>query len=205
MKKLLLAIALMCTLTAPAADKSDKSALLASDKLIWAGIDYSQALFMGPGEFDKPETIFPKMLDTWNNLFLQERIRFVEKATGKKVVIDIAGVTKANQSASAKQIINIPDPDDTVEKTRITPEMIAKAVKFYKMDSRSGLGVVFIVDRLIKVNNKGRGAVYVVAFDVATREVIFSQREVHNATGFGFRNYWFRVIKDSEKALKDLS
>ena len=123
MKKILLAVIMMCGITAFGADTSAKN-LLASDKMVWAGIDYSQARFIGPGEFANPESIFPGMLEAWNDLFLQERTRFVEKATGKQMVVDIGGVTKANKDASAKQIISPPGPDDTVENTHITPENI---------------------------------------------------------------------------------
>jgi len=64
--------------------------------------------------------------------------------------------------------------------------------------------VVFIADRLVRMDKKGEGAVYVVAFNLASRDVIFSERVVSRASGFGFRNYWFRVVKDAEKALKKL-
>jgi hypothetical protein len=204
MKKVLLAVAMMCGLTALGADKTGKNALLASDKMIWTGLDFTMTRMVGPGEFTKPDSIFPGMLEAWNDLFLQERISFVEKATKKQLVIDIGGVTKANKGADAKQIIHPPGAEDTIEKSHITPEMIAKAVKSYKMENKSGLGVVFIVDRLIKMDKKGTGAVYVVAFDVATREVVYSQREVCRAVGFGFRNFWFGVIKNAEKTLKKI-
>ncbi len=204
MKKILLAVILMCGITAFGGDKPAKNPLLASDKIVWAGIDYSLARLIGPGEFANPETIFPAMLESWNNLFLQERVSFVEKATKKQLIIDIGGVTKANKNAGAKQIINSPGPDDAIGNTHITAQDIARKVKSYKMENKSGLGVVFIVDRLVKMDKKGKGAVYVVAFNVATREVISSQREVHNAVGFGFRNFWFRVIKDAERGLKDI-
>jgi len=195
---------LICGLSAFGADKPAKNPLLTSDKIVWAGLDYSMARMIGPGDFRNPEAIFPGMLEAWNSLFLQERIRFVEKETRKQVVTDIGGVTEANKTASAKQIVNTPGPDDTIEKSHITPEDIARAVKSYKMESKDGLGVVFIVDRLIKADKKGVGAVYVIAFDVASREVISSEREVSNAVGFGFRNYWFRVIKDAERGLTKL-
>jgi len=48
---------------------------------------------------------------------------------------------------------------------------------------------------------KAGGAVYVVYFNIETREVLFTQRKVSNAVGFGFRNYWFRVVKDAEPVL----
>jgi hypothetical protein len=187
-----------------AADKPPKNPLLASDTVVWAGLDFTLTKMIGPGAFNDPASIFPGMLEAWNNLFLAERLRFVEKETKKKVVTDIGGVTEANKGASTRQVqVNI-GPEDSVETTHITREDIAKAVKNYKMEHKSGLGVVFIVDRFVKQDKRGKGAVYVVGFDIGTREVLFSQREVHNATGFGFRNYWFRVIKDSERALKNL-
>ena len=34
-----------------------------------------------------------------------------------------------------------------------------------------------------------------------TREVLSSARIEGNAVGIGFRNYWFRVVKDAEKGL----
>jgi hypothetical protein len=72
------------------------------------------------------------------------------------------------------------------------------------LDNKTGLGIVFIVDRLVKLDKKGQGAVYVVAFDIGTREVLFSERETGRAAGFGFRNFWFRVVKDAEKGLKKI-
>jgi hypothetical protein len=205
MKKLTITLCLLTGLlaTLPAAETTatPKSPPPKTDTVVWAGLDYSMVRMIGPGEFSNPETIFPGMLDAWNNLFLQERIMFVEKQLKKNVVIDIGGVTKANKAVTSKQIVDSAGPDDTIEKSHITAPDIAKAVKSYKMENKSGLGVVFIVDRLIKQEKKGQGAVYVVYFDIASREVLFSQRKVSNATGFGFRNYWFRVIKDAEGTL----
>jgi hypothetical protein len=45
------------------------------------------------------------------------------------------------------------------------------------------------------------GAVYVVFFDATTREVISVEREVHQAGGNGFRNFWFGVIKRTDENL----
>jgi hypothetical protein len=203
MKRLLLVtgLAVMATCTF-GAEKTAKNPLLASDTVVWAGLDYSQVRMIGPGEFKDPQAIFPGMLQAWNDLFLQERIRFMESETKKHVIVDIGGVTEANKIATSKQIINAPGSDDVIEKSLITPQDIARAVKGYKMENKSGLGVVFVVDRLVKQDKNGIGAVYVVGFDIASREVLFSEREVNKAMGFGFRNYWFRVIKGAEKGLK---
>lgn len=187
-----------------AADKPAKNALAAADKVVWAGVDFSHARLIGSGEFVNPEGIFPGMLEAWNNLVLQERMSFLEKELHKSVVADIAGVTKINKSASAGQIINSPGANDTIRDSHITPDIIAKAVRSYKLENKSGVAVVFIVDRFVKLNKKGEGAVYVVVFDIGSREVLSSERVMGKAVGFGFRNFWFRVIKDAEKGLKNL-
>ena len=59
---------------------------------------------------------------------------------------------------------------------------------------------MFIVDRLVK--SEARGAVYLVFFDLASREVIATERVIGRASGVAFRNYWFGVIKSAESGLK---
>ncbi len=205
MNRILIALSIgVIALNGWTADKNPKHPALASDTVVWAGLDFTKVKMIGPGQFTQPENIFPGMLTAWNNLFLQERLRTVEKQTKKRVVPDIAGITEANKSATAKQIIESPGPEDTIDQTHITDKDIAKAVKSYKTGAKDGLGVVMIADRFVKYGSKGKGAVYVVAFDIASRDVILSQREIHNGTGFGFRNYWFRVFKDSEDVLAKL-
>jgi hypothetical protein len=204
MKKLFASATLVCSLLAFVSAAAARDSLIASSQLVWVGLDYSHARLIGPGQFNDPDAIFPGVFESWNNLFLQERIRFVEKETKKDVTIDIDAVTAANQKASSKQIIESPGAEDTISGSLLTPEVIGKIVKSYDLKNKSGTGVVFIVDRLVKLDKKGEGAVFVVAFDIATRAVIFSERETGKAGGFGFRNYWFRVIKDAEKGLKQL-
>ena len=82
MKAILIAIGLLTFgFHSPGAGKQDRHPLLASDTLIWAGLDYSIVRMVGPGEFNNSTAIFPGMLEAWNDLFLQERTRFVEKQT----------------------------------------------------------------------------------------------------------------------------
>lgn len=201
MKKLLLFIALILSVSGCASDKT-KSPIASVDRVVWAGLDYSHARFIGAGGFVNPAGIFPGMIYAWNNLVLAERLRFLEKDLGKPVVPDIAGVMAVNKSCNASQVISVPGPHDTIDQSLITPSIIAKAVRSYKLKSKSGVAVVFIVDRLVKLNKRGEGAVYVVAFDIGSRKVLSSERVVSKAAGFGFRNYWFRVIKNAERGLK---
>lgn len=191
--------------TLVAAEKKPASAkhpALKSPTVVWAGLDFSMVRMIGAGAFNNPAAIFPGMLDSWNNLFLRERLKSVASETKKTVLTDVGGVMDANKAATPQQIITAMTPEDTIEKSHITAADIARAVKGYKLENKEGLAAVMIADRFIKADQRAQGAVYVVCFDIATREVIASERRVCKAGGAGFRNYWFRVIKDAEPALR---
>jgi hypothetical protein len=61
---------------------------------------------------------------------------------------------------------------------------------------------VFIVEGLNKPGAKG--SMYVTFIDMATKKVLFSERMVGKAGGFGYKNYWaksvFEVLEDIQKS-----
>ncbi len=193
---------------------------MASDTVVWAGLDYSKARMIGGKDFEfgfnSPDTLFPGMLEKWNQLFLDERMEMVAHTLRRRVLVDIGGVTERNKKATEEQIILKPGSEDVSDKSHITPQDIGAEVLSYNMGKTNGLGLVFIIDRLISPHympaakqlggntsvNFGIVAIYVVFFDIATREVISVKREVHRVgSGGGFRNYWFGPIKDADGSL----
>jgi len=215
---LTLVICLAASLSVFGADKQKQHPSLDADTVVWVGLDYSMVRMIGGNDFRVPDVIFPAMLEKWNTLFLDERIELVARAMGKQVAVDIGSVTEHNKTTTAKQIVLTPGPEDVIEKSHITPQEIASAVRSYKLKQEKGLGLVFIVDRLIEkmpranmpTGNHGtgvtysaaKGAVYVVLFDIAGREIISAKREVSSvASGANFRNFWFGPIKDADKSL----
>jgi hypothetical protein len=201
MKKLLSLIGLL-GLVPVACGASQKSLppLMKADTVAWVGLDYALVRMVGPNDFHNPEAIFPGMLDSWNTLFVRERIQRVGDALHKTVVLDTAGMGERNRQATTRQVIATGGPEDSVDQTHIAEADIAKAVKGYHLDTKEGLALVFVVDRLVKPAQKG--AVYVVFFDARTREVLSCERHIGRAGGNGFRNYWFRVIKETDGTLK---
>lgn len=161
--------------------------------VVWVGIDYSLARFIGPNDFREPEAIFPGMVEAWNGLFVQERIVKLSEKLRRPVITDLQGIGEANRKANAKQVIPFGGVEDVIDKSHLTAADLAAAVRGYSLTAKDGVGLVFIVDRLIKPS--ANGAVHVVFFDVATREVLSSERRIGKAGGFGFRNFWFGVIK----------
>ena len=72
-----------------------------------------------------------------------------------------------------------------------------KVISSYDTKGKTGIGLVFVAENLNKVEQIG--SYYVVFFDMASKEIIDSERKVGKASGIGFRNYWagsiFNVMK----------
>jgi hypothetical protein len=166
-----------------------------SNTLVWCGIDYSMVKMIGTTDFNQPGEIFPGMLLEWNGLFMTEMLPKLEKMAGD-VATDLDAVREKNEKASPKQIVREDGTmSEIVDATTVTDKDIAREVNSYGLKKDQGLGLVFIMDRLVKTQE--RGCLYMVFFDIKSRKVIYSERFIGKAGGFGFRNYWFRPIKDA--------
>jgi hypothetical protein len=170
-----------------------------ADDLVWCGLDYSKVKMIGTLDFQRPEQIFPGMLTAWNGLFMAEMLPELEKMA-KSVRTDLKAVQERNEKAGANQIEKKDgSSDEMVKPTHITEAEIADVVRSYKLENDKGLGLVFIIDRLVKAQETE--CMHVVFFDVASRKVLRCERMCSKAGGFGFRNFWFRPIKDAVKQL----
>ena len=154
--------------------------------IVWAGIDCSKVTMYGTEGFNNPEDIISRYPEEWNTLFLKESV-------------DISSVQENNKTLSSKQII-AQDGKELLNKSDITPEIIAEMVSGYEFKEKEGLGVVFILDRLVK--SEARGSLFIVFFDLSSKEILATNHTIEKAGGFGFRNYWFSIVKNSESNLK---
>jgi hypothetical protein len=130
---------------------------------------------------------------------IAEMIPHLEKMAGS-VETDLVAVEENNGKAGVAQIVRENGTrNETVEPSHITAEEIVRIVSAYKLKHAQGLGLVFLMDRLVKAHSTG--CLYVVFFDVHSRKVLHSQRIIASAGGFGFRNFWFRPVKESVQKL----
>lgn len=165
------------------------------------GIDYSQAAFIGTTDFSDPAAIFPGYLNTWNQLWADEIMEDMNKAVGP-VTLENEATFETNKKATADQIKREDGPESWVNETDITDERLGALVKGYALKETSGLGLVLVVDRYVKLQQTG--CTWIVYFDIATRGITAKERVCKEASGFGFRNYWFRTEKELLPEIKSL-
>jgi hypothetical protein len=185
----------------PAAVTNEK--VKGAESVVWLGLDYSHVQMIGLDAFNEPDRIFPGFLDEWNRLFVKEQYENLVAKLKKPVTVETAVVDALNRATKADGRIRVEGGDVRahVETPLLTEAQIADAVKAYAPPAKKGVGLVFIVERLVKVRqggpDRGIGCVWRVFFDLESRKVLDCVRGCHNATGFGFRNYWFSVVKQA--------
>lgn len=166
-------------------------------EVVWYGLDFSHAQFVGVVDSENEEEIKNKWIPSWNELIIRESKKYdIGKFFKKKSVInDLEPVKAVNQSIDVNSVVaessfSFQEPE----------KVILSALANYKEGKEvDGLGLVFIVEYFDK--NSVEGAFYVVFFDIASKEVLLSKRMVQPPAGFGVRNYWAGSIFNSLKAI----
>ncbi|HTJ52907.1 MAG TPA: hypothetical protein VL443_25810 [Cyclobacteriaceae bacterium] len=171
--------------------------------IVWYGIDYSKAKFIGSfAQFKDAGTVDGKALvdkyfPGWNAVIPHEPqkydvAKFLNKTTSYN---DLAPVTSVNGETNPDGIMQ--ENDYTLSEGDI-PAMIKK----YKVgDKTEGLGAVFITEAYN--HSKETASYYVVIFDIASKQVLISEKYSAKPGGFGIKNYWISTALKTFQQVSD--
>lgn len=176
--------------------------LFKENTIVWYGIDYSKSKFVGSfAQFKDAGTVDGNSLKAkyfpgWNNLVVKEREKYdIAKFFKKESAYnDLGPVEKANAETDADKIM------DSNDYTLPESELNGIVAKYKGGDKKEGLGVVFITE---SYNRAAEFATYyVVVFDIASKDILISEKFKQEPGGFGIKNYWASTIL---KTLEDVS
>lgn len=171
--------------------------VFSSSSLVWCGLDFSQVKCVGREGFNDPYQIKNRFFKSWNELVLVESKKYnVQEFYQKsRLINNLSVVTERNE---------IPEVDElVVDQAHFLEEgQLQNIIREYNFnDVTEGLGLVYVVESLNK--SLQQASVYVVFFDLSSKEILWKQKYIGAPTGFGFRNYWagafYKVMKASEK------
>jgi len=168
-------------------------------KVVWLGLDFTQVKLVGPlGTVEKEELI--PLFDDMNRLVIAERTKYNFEAALRKdeVPFDLTAVTKLNEAIDPSTIISYNSSDGT---GRLSEEAISVLIKQYKIENTEGIGLVFFVETLDKVREKG--IMWVAFFNLADRNLLFAEKMSGVAGGISFRNHWARSVYEVIIQIKD--
>lgn len=182
----------------------NKSAIF-GDELVWYGVDFSKAKFVGEisnkeGTGQKPEgEIKSKYIPAWNMIVVYEPNKYNVAKFFKKshVFNDLNPVIKHNEDIDETKITSYNEykfdkPEETV--TQIVASYSAG-------EKTEGLGLVFIVESYNKT--KELGTYYLTFFDIASKQIIYAEKNSEIPAGIGLKNYWASTIYKVMKRVED--
>jgi len=159
-------------------------------KIVWLGLDFTQVRIVGPlGTVEKDELI--PLFDDINMVVITERSKYNFEAALRKdeVPYNLEIVTKLNSEIDPIRAIAYASEE---ESARLNEEAVSVLVKQYKFENKEGIGLVFFMETLDKVREKG--TMWVTFFSLSDRNVLFTERMSGTAGGISFRNHWVRPV-----------
>ena len=171
-----------------------------AEHVVWLGIDYSQVQMIGTTDFNDADEIFPGYLEKWNTLYLTEQLEELSARVKQPIKVDVGGVTAANNNASGDQILREAGHIGYVDQPNITRAQREEMLAGYTLDQNSGVGLVFVMEYMLK--EAAQACLYVTFVDLSDRSILAEDRQCLAGGGFGFRNFWFRPVKEATAELK---
>ncbi|MBL3656848.1 hypothetical protein [Fulvivirga sediminis] len=147
---------------------------------------------IGEEGFTDPVKIVNTYFDAWNDLILFEsdKYHFRKYYHFVQVMTDLSVVRRRNEMPYPFDLI-IEDEDYV-----ISQDDLVNIISDYDLHSvKDGLGLVYVVESLNKIERKE--TIHVLFFDISTKEILWHERYVASAFGFGFRNYWASPIHET--------
>jgi hypothetical protein len=200
-KRCLFTFVLLISLTQSFAQSLKEFFSNSTTPLTYLGVDYTKNLFYKNADAD-PSEVRDKYYPGMNDLIVKEQFDKsydIAAAFGRKnaIAIDLSAVTANNKKIDAANIVS-PKKSDF---ERLKEADIKNCVAALPLEGKDGIGLVFIMEGMKKVSGKGYGSVWITLIDMKTKEVLMTERDVHEADGFSFRNYWVSVIRRSISAI----
>ena len=159
--------------------------------LTYLGIDFTKARLLDIGNADD---IRNRLYGSINDLIVFEPKKFDLKGAFNKSNIshDFNAVSKNNSKVNQNEIISTNSSDFD----RFQESDIASIVTALDLSGKEGVGLLFVMEAMRKIDKKGDAAIWVTLVDMKTKKVLMTERIISKATGIGFRNYWASTIKE---------
>jgi hypothetical protein len=158
--------------------------------ILYLGIDYTQARLIGgtEGTGTQVRDLYPAI----NNVVINEPKKYdLQGAFHKSVINNSLGiVTKRNKEINGESIISTESSDYS----RLKEEDINSLVKGIDFERKKGIGLLFIVEGMKKVDKEAVSSIWVTLVDMGANKVLMTERMEGTGGGIGFRNFWVSTI-----------
>lgn len=168
-----------------------------SDDMVFYGLDFSEAKFLGGSGLTSPASMQDKYMPALNELMIDERRRYdVANSYQKK---NVEYYFDRVDDINANLMIDEHYVNEQIKE--LSDEQIAHAIKRLNDSKHSGLGLVYLIEKVNHNNNLI--TVRIVFFDIESSQVLLVKRASGSMRGFSIRNYYAggirQIISDGKK------
>jgi len=160
--------------------------------LLYLGIDFSRNRLLDVGN---ASDIRDRIYTSINQLIVTEPKKYDLKGAFNKSNVDnnLNAVIKNYAKVNLNDILST----NSADFNRLKEADITAVVKELDIEKKDGVGVLFVMEAMRKIEKKGDAAIWVTFVDLKSKKVLMTERiEVKASAGFGFRNYWASTIKN---------
>lgn len=163
-------------------------------QLTYLGIDFTKARLINVPDANSFD-IRNRLYGSINDLVVNEPKKFdIAGAFHKSnVSSNLTAVRAKNDKINAEEIVS----SNTDDFYRLKETDIAAVVKALNIDKKGGIGLLFVMEGMKKMDKKGVASIWVVLVDMQSKKQLMAERFETKATGIGFRNYWASTIKET--------
>lgn len=198
MKKYWIIIALFLSLSVSAfAQKGMSKIFDPKTQLVFLGLDFTQARFIGKDGFKDSYKLKTYYLTNWNTL--------LEEEYGKYNLPQVALNAKKYKTETSDLIL-LNDGIQNIEERiingsySIDEKIVKKSIKNYDLTLKDGIGIALVVESFNKPLEK---AIYWVTFiNLSNGNMLYTERMEASANGFGLRNFWAGSVEDLIQQIK---
>ena len=184
MKNTLLLLLAVCCMGV--ANAQDASKVFSSPTLVWYGVDFTMAKMVGMKD-ESPHKIRDEYFKPWCDAINNE-VDLGKTFQKKGLIKDLVGVFKSNLARETETLSSDDDKD-------LSADAIAAHIKGISMgQKKEGLGAEVIVQSFNKTSQQA--TVWVVFFDIATRNVLMVKKVTGKASGGNTKAAWTSALKD---------
>lgn len=196
MKKLVSLVILLIIAGQVSAQSTLSDLFAGKAKLVFLGLDFTQAKYVGKLGFTDPSAIKNQHMVSWNSLIEYEPKKFSLQEAFK--LKDDQYKSKTTDMIKLNESVNVAD-NITEDDYTITEAQVKKSVSKYSLSEKDGIGIVYVVESMNKKTEKLYA--WVTFIDLSTKKVLYTEKIEGAAGGFGFRNYWAGGVYKINKAI----
>jgi hypothetical protein len=191
MKKVIFIVILLFQMQETFAQKQMSKVFDGKTKIVFLGLDFTQAKFIGEEGFKDPYKLKTYYLSNWNALLEEEYAKY-------NLPLNSLKARHYETNTSDLMVLNdeIEDIEDAIINGShyIDDKDVQKSVRKYKLSDNKGIGVSFVVESFNISLEKA--IIWVTFVNMSNGTLLYTERMEGKAEGFGLRNFWAGSIYD---------